>query len=90
MRQGAGKAQSGATGSMKTILKTTDTVLLSYACHLLAEAGIAHEVFDANISAVEGSIGAFPRRLMVPDEAVAAARAALAPIGEHLLPPEEG
>ena len=75
---------------MKAILKTTDTVLLGYACHLLADAGIAHEVFDANISAVEGSIGAFPRRLMVRADDEACARAALAPISEHLLPDEEG
>lgn len=71
---------------MHTLLKTTDPVLLSYACHLLEEAGIAHEVFDANISAVEGSIGVFPRRLMVRAQDAARARQALAPIAEHLLP----
>lgn len=53
---------------MKEVLRTNDLVLLSYATHVLAEAGIEAVVFDAHISAVEGSIGAFPRRLMVEDD----------------------
>ncbi|MGE3873603.1 MAG: DUF2007 domain-containing protein [Parvibaculaceae bacterium] len=53
---------------MKEVLRTNDLVLLSYATHVLAEAGIEAHVFDAHMSAVEGSIGAFPRRLMVQDE----------------------
>ena len=54
--------------AMKEVLRTNDLVLLSYATHVLAEAGIEAVVFDAHMSAVEGSIGAFPRRLMVQDE----------------------
>lgn len=53
---------------MKEVLRTNDLVLLSYATHVLAEAGIKAIVFDAHMSAVEGSIGAFPRRLMVQDD----------------------
>jgi hypothetical protein len=53
---------------MKEVLRTNDLVLLSYATHVLAEAGIEAVVYDAHISAVEGSIGAFPRRLMVHDD----------------------
>ena len=53
---------------MKEVLRTNDLVLLSYATHVLAEAGIEAVVFDAHMSAVEGSIGAFPRRLMVHDD----------------------
>jgi len=53
---------------MKEVLRTNDLVLLSYATHVLAEAGIEAVVYDAHISAVEGSIGAFPRRLMVQDD----------------------
>lgn len=53
---------------MKEVLRTNDLVLLSYATHVLAEAGIEAVVFDAHMSAVEGSIGAFPRRLMVEDD----------------------
>jgi hypothetical protein len=58
---------------MKEVLRTNDLVLLSYATHVLAEAGIEAHVFDAHMSAVEGSIGAFPRRLMVHDEDIAKA-----------------
>ena len=58
---------------MKEVLRTNDLVLLSYALHVLTEAGIEATVFDAHMSAVEGSIGAFPRRLMVPDEDIAKA-----------------
>jgi hypothetical protein len=53
---------------MKEVLRTNDLVLLSYATHVLAEAGIEAVVYDAHISAIEGSIGAFPRRLMVDDD----------------------
>lgn len=53
---------------MKEVLRTNDLVLLSYATHVLAEAGIEAIVFDAHMSAVEGSIGVFPRRLMVQDD----------------------
>jgi hypothetical protein len=58
---------------MKEVLRTNDLVLLSYATHVLAEAGIEALVFDAHMSAVEGSIGAFPRRLMVQDDDIAKA-----------------
>jgi Putative prokaryotic signal transducing protein len=58
---------------MKEVLRTNDLVLLSYATHVLAEAGIEAVVFDAHMSAVEGSIGAFPRRLMVHDDDIAKA-----------------
>lgn len=50
---------------MEEVLRTNDPVKLSYAQHLLAEAGIEGFVADQHISAVEGNIGAFPRRLMV-------------------------
>jgi hypothetical protein len=50
---------------MEEVLRTNDPVKLSYAQHLLSEAGIDSFVADQHISAVEGNIGAFPRRLMV-------------------------
>jgi hypothetical protein len=62
---------------MVEILKTNDLVLLSYVQHVLAEEGIEALVFDGYMSAVEGSIGAFPRRLMVADGDVETARRAL-------------
>jgi hypothetical protein len=63
--------------TVRELLATNDLVLLSYAVHLLGEAGIGYEVFDAHMSAVEGSIGAIPRRLMVASEDFPAARRAL-------------
>ncbi len=53
---------------MRAVLKTNDPVELSLATALLKDAGIGHVVLDGNISILEGSIGIFPRRLMVLDE----------------------
>ncbi|MFN4283893.1 MAG: DUF2007 domain-containing protein [Alphaproteobacteria bacterium] len=53
---------------MKELLRTNDPVLMSFASALLADAGIAAVQFDLHTSVLEGSIGALPRRLMVPDE----------------------
>jgi hypothetical protein len=44
---------------------SNDPVRLSFLTALLADAGIAATVLDAHTSAVEGSIGAIPRRLVV-------------------------
>jgi hypothetical protein len=52
---------------MKELLKSNDLVLISYVMHLLAEHGIEAVVFDEHMSAVEGSIGALPRRVMVEE-----------------------
>ena len=50
---------------MKELLRTTDAVLLTYIHSLLKMPGIPLIVADVHISAVEGSIGAFPRRVLV-------------------------
>ncbi len=52
---------------MRELILTTDPVLLSFVQSIMRDAGIEALVFDQHISIVEGSIGAFPRRLMVPD-----------------------
>lgn len=62
---------------MIEIFRTTDIVKLSFVQHLLAEAGIESFVADQHIAAVEGSIGAFPRRVMVNTSDEARARTAL-------------
>jgi hypothetical protein len=49
---------------------------------LLRDAGIHVEVFDANISALEAGIGAFPRRLMVDRARWLAAKTILTDAGE--------
>ncbi len=50
---------------MSELLRTTDIVLLSYVNSLLSDAGIPSIVADVHVSSVEGSIGAFPRRVLV-------------------------
>ena len=58
---------------MRIIDTTNDPVRLSFVAALLRDAGIDCLVLDAHTSAVEGSIGAIPRRLVVAaaDEAQA-------------------
>ncbi|HYF07486.1 MAG TPA: DUF2007 domain-containing protein [Acetobacteraceae bacterium] len=67
---------------MRVVAATTDPVRLSFLQALLTDAGIAWTVLDAHISAVEGGIGAFPRRLAVATEDEARARAVLREAGE--------
>lgn len=62
---------------MIEVFRTTDIVKLSYVQHLLEEAGIKAFIADQHIAAVEGSIGAFPRRVMVPLSEEARARTTL-------------
>jgi len=62
---------------MEEVFRTTDIVKLSYIQHLLAEAGIDVFIADQHIAAVEGSIGAFPRRVMVAAKDLARARLTL-------------
>ncbi len=63
---------------MEEVFRTTDLVKLSYACHLLDEEGVEYFVADQFISAMEGGIGAFPRRLLVASELAVRARRVLA------------
>jgi hypothetical protein len=53
---------------MAELLRTTDIVLLSYVNSLLNDAGIPLLVADIHVSVIEGSIGAFPRRVLIADE----------------------
>ena len=66
---------------MRSILETTDPVLVSYVEALLKEAGIGLHVADVNMSIVEGSIGIFPRRVLVGDDDAERARRILADAG---------
>ncbi|MFO1067022.1 MAG: DUF2007 domain-containing protein [Geminicoccaceae bacterium] len=59
--------------SMKEVVRSNDLVHLSWAQAMLAAEGIESVVLDTFTSAIEGSIGAIPRRLMVLDEDHAAA-----------------
>ena len=53
---------------MRIIALTNDPVRLSFLMALLRDAGIETLVLDGYASAVEGSIGAIPRRLVVADD----------------------
>lgn len=50
---------------MKELLRSNNTVLLSYVEALLTDAGITHMVADGHMSVLEGSAGALPRRVLV-------------------------
>lgn len=67
---------------MVTLLRTTNVVRLSFLQALLRESGIEAQVFDSNISALEAGVGAFPRRLMIDDSLLLAAKIILADAGE--------
>lgn len=65
---------------MKEVIRTNDAVLLSFIEVLLREAGIPAVIADQNMSVLEGSIGVLPRRVLVADEDVAAAKSLLGDI----------
>lgn len=67
---------------MRTITLSNDLVRLSFLHALLRDAGIECLLLDAHASAVEGSIGAIPRRLVVLAEDEAMARRVLEEAGE--------
>jgi len=66
---------------MREMLRSNDGVLLSFAESVLRQAGIASLLVDQHISVMEGSIGAFPRRLLVGDDDWTAARQVLTEAG---------
>ena len=66
---------------MRELVRTTDIVLVSAIEALLKGAHIDHMVVDQNISVVEGSIGIFPRRILVVDGELDAARRLLTEAG---------
>lgn len=59
---------------MKCLVKTCDPIRLTLLQSLLGGADIPFFVFDQYISALEGGIGAFPRRIMVDDSYLYSAR----------------
>jgi hypothetical protein len=63
------------------IIRTNDVVLIGFVESLLQVAGITVFVADNHVSAMEGSIGAFPRRIMVPQDEAAQARRLLVDAG---------
>ena len=53
---------------MKEILRTTDALDVTFATALLKGEGIRSFVLGENMAVLEGSIGIFPRRVMVAEE----------------------
>ena len=66
---------------MKELLRSNDPVLLSYVSALLEGASIDFMVADLNMSVLEGSIGALPRRVLVDGERISQAREILTEAG---------
>jgi hypothetical protein len=67
---------------MEIMLASNDAVRLSFLVLLLRDAGLHPVIYDANMAAMEGSIGAIMRRLAVPADEAGAARRVLREAGE--------
>lgn len=74
---------------MIEVLKTNDPVKLSYAVALLKDSGCHPQVLDRFMSAMEGSVSAIQKRLLVPDGEAEIARKVLADIDAPTPPPED-
>ncbi|TDR94365.1 DUF2007 domain-containing protein [Enterovirga rhinocerotis] len=59
---------------MHELIRTSDVVLIDVVRNLLEAERVPVLVADGHISALEGGIGAFPRRLLVPDDWASKAR----------------
>lgn len=59
---------------MTELLRSNDLVLISAIEALLRAAGIDFFIADQHISGIEGSIGAFPRRILVDADQLSRAR----------------
>ncbi len=53
---------------MRVVLISNNLVRLSFTQALLRDAGVGSVVLDNHVSAMEGGIGAIPRRLAVDDD----------------------
>jgi hypothetical protein len=73
---------------MRELVRTNDAVLITAIEALLNGAAIGHMVVDQNMSVLEGSIGIFPRRILVDEDQIDSARRLLedAGFGNELRP----
>ncbi|MCC6778597.1 MAG: DUF2007 domain-containing protein [Hyphomicrobiales bacterium] len=76
---------------MHELVRTNDPVLVTAVEALLKGASIRCVVLDGNMSVLEGSLGILPRRILVADERLAAARRVLeeAGLGHELRPDKD-
>jgi hypothetical protein len=76
---------------VRELVRTNDVVLVTAIEALLKGAAIEHVVLDQNMSVLEGSLGILPRRILVADEDIGAARRLLTEAGlAHELRPDGG
>ena len=66
---------------MDELIRTSDIVLIDVVRGLLEAERIPFFVADGQMSALEGGIGAFPRRLLVPQDWAGRARRLLVEAG---------
>ena len=66
---------------MKELLRSNDPVLISYVSAWLEQEHIDFIVADLNMSVLEGSIGALPRRILVESDKIVQARNLLTEAG---------
>jgi len=59
---------------VKSVYKSNNVVELGWLHSVLQDSGFDAVILDTHTSILEGSIGAIPRRLMVPDDDEMAAR----------------
>ena len=59
---------------MIELMRTNDAVLISFVEALLRDAVLSCFVADENMSVIEGSLGILPRRVMVSEDDLDAAR----------------
>jgi hypothetical protein len=73
---------------LRELVRTNDSVVVSAVEALLKGAEIPHLVLDQNMSVLEGSLGILPRRVLVNDDYLMAARRLLqdAGLGHELRP----
>ena len=67
---------------LKELLKSNNIVQISYLTSLLKSEGIVVHLLDTNMSVIEGSGMAIPRRLMVNDADFITAKNLLEELGE--------
>ncbi len=66
---------------MEELIRTNDLVIISFVEALLKEADIDYFVADQAMSALEGMVGAFPRRVLVDADVFERARRLVADAG---------
>jgi putative signal transducing protein len=66
---------------MIELLRSNDSVLVSFAASVLRDAGVKHSVADSHMSVIDGSIGAVQNRIMVAEDQYDEARRLLEEAG---------